>query len=70
VQIGSVVVVATDAQEPETYRLVGAKEANPRQGLISHLSPIGKALLGKAVGEEAVVDTPGGQVTLKILEIQ
>ena len=69
-QIGSFVVVSENGRSPETFQLVGAKEANPRQGKISHLSPIGKALLGKAVGEEATVETPGGKITLKVLEIR
>ena len=69
-QIGNFVVVSENGRTPETFQLVGAKDANPRQGKISHLSPIGKALLGKAVGDEATVETPGGIITLKVLEIR
>ncbi len=45
---------------PETYYLVGPKEANPLQNRISHESPIGKALLGHRVGDEVIAETPAG----------
>jgi transcription elongation factor GreA len=70
VTIGTEVVVAEDGREAEVYQIVGAKEADPRSGRISHESPIGKAVLGKKVGETTVAETPGGQLTLKIIEIR
>jgi transcription elongation factor GreA len=54
----------------ETYTLVGAKEASPREGKISHESPIGKALRGKRVGETAVAETPTGKIEFKIVKIE
>jgi transcription elongation factor GreA len=54
----------------ETYTLVGAKEASPREGKISHESPIGKALRGKRVGETAIAETPTGKIEFKILKIE
>ena len=54
----------------ESYTLVGAKEANPREGKISHESPIGKALRGKRVGDIAVAETPAGQIRFEILKIE
>ena len=54
----------------ETYLLVGAKEANPREGKISHESPIGKALRGKRVGETAIAETPTGKIEFKIVKIE
>ncbi len=69
-QIGSTVIVSQNGGIPETYLLVGVKEANPREGKISHESPIGKALLGRSKGETAVVQTPSGQIELDILDIQ
>jgi len=54
----------------ETYFLVGATEADPRNGRISNESPIGKALLGGHVGDEVVASTPGGEIRLKILKIE
>jgi transcription elongation factor GreA len=49
---------------------VGAKEADPRNGRISNESPIGLALLGKRVGDEAVAQTPGGEIRIKIINIE
>lgn len=70
VDIGSTVVVAEDGQSPQTFHVVGIKEASPREGRISNESPIGKALMGKRVGEVALAETPGGRVEMKILEIR
>jgi transcription elongation factor GreA len=50
--------------------LVGAKEADPRNGKISNESPIGRALMDHKVGDVAVAETPGGQIQLKILKIE
>ena len=51
------------------YRVVGSTEADPRNGKISDESPVGKALLGKKIGEEVIVEAPGGEFKLKILSI-
>ena len=69
VEIGATVIVAEDGREPETYHLVGVKEANPRERKISYASPIGEALLGKRVGDRAVANTPGGQISFEIVAI-
>jgi transcription elongation factor GreA len=61
-------VVDGDGDE-ETYYLVGSQEADPRRGHISNESPIGRALLGKRVGDEVTVVAPAGAFNLKILEI-
>jgi transcription elongation factor GreA len=68
VGLGSTVVVDFDGDE-ESYKIVGAIEAKPAAGLISNESPIGKALLGKRVGQTAEVATPGGVSTLTIVRI-
>ncbi len=70
VDLGSTVIVLEDGGEPETFQLVGAKEADPRNGKISHESPIGRALMGKRVDEEALATTPAGGIRFKILEIR
>jgi transcription elongation factor GreA len=70
VEIGSTVVVEMDGGEPDTYHLVGIKEADPRNGKISNESPIGKALLGKRAGDLAVAVTPAGELKLRIVEIK
>ena len=51
------------------YRVVGSTEADPRNGKISDESPVGKALLDKKIGEEVIVEAPGGEFKLKILGI-
>ena len=70
VEVGSTVVVQEQGETKTTFQIVGAKEADPRAGKISHVSPIGKALLGKKVGEWAQATTPGGPVRFKVLEIR
>jgi transcription elongation factor GreA len=70
VDVGATVTVQEEGEEPETYFLVGAKEADPRNGRISNESPIGRALLGGRVGDKVSVETPGGSLKLKILKIE
>jgi transcription elongation factor GreA len=70
VGMGSWVTVVEDEKDgAETYRIIDSAEADPGQGLISHRSPIGQALMGHQAGEEVVVTTPGGIVRLRILRI-
>lgn len=70
ISLGSSVVVSENGNDPETYKIVGVKEADPRKGKISHESPIGKSLMGKRQGDEVILETPGGKTQIKILEIQ
>lgn len=70
VAVGVHVTVKEDDFDPETYYLVGAKEADPRAGKISHESPIGLALMDHHVGDTVEVETPGGKIKLKILKIE
>ncbi len=70
VVVGAHVTVQEKDTPPETYHLVGAKEADPRHGKISNESPIGRALLGAKVDETVVVQTPDGELRLKILKIE
>lgn len=58
-----------DLEEEEEYIIVGATESDPVSGKISDESPIGKALLGKKAGDTVEVETPGGTISIKILEI-
>lgn len=58
-----------DLEEEEEYIIVGATESDPVSGKISDESPIGKALLGKKAGDIVEVETPGGAISIKILEI-
>ncbi len=70
VSVGSNVTVQEDDFPPETYYLVGSKEADPLQNRISHASPIGSALLKKSIGETVTVKTPNGDIELTILDIK
>ena len=63
-------VYDVDMEEELVYNMVGSTEADPDQNKISDESPVGKALMGKKVGEEAIISTPAGtSFALKILEI-
>jgi transcription elongation factor GreA len=70
VQVGSCVTVQEGNEPEEQYFMVGAKEADPRNGKISNESPIGKALMGGHVGDMVTATTPGGEIKLKILKIE
>jgi len=70
VEVGTTITVQEDGFDPETYYIVGAKEADPKNGRISNESPIGKALLGHKVNDRVTVQVPNGQLILKILKIQ
>jgi transcription elongation factor GreA len=66
--LGSRVTVDFDGDE-EVYTIVGAIEAKPTAGMISNESPIGRALIGKRVGQVADVSTPSGISPVKIVAI-
>src|SRR5512133_2841151 len=70
VEVGVRVTIQEEDFEPETYHLVGAKEADPRNGKISNESPIGKALMDHKVGDVVEAETPGGKIKFKILKIE
>jgi len=70
VNVGSTVTIQEDNYDPETYYMVGAKEADPRKGRISNESPFGTALMGHKVGDVVEAETPGGKLKLKILKIE
>jgi len=56
--------------EEESYTIVGSAEADPFEGKISNDSPIAKSLIGRKVGEQVVVQTPGGEMNVKIVSIR
>ena len=60
VQFGSTVTIVRDDGRRQTFRIVGEDEADPAQGSVSYVSPVARALLGKGVGDTAVV--AGGEV--------
>lgn len=70
VSIGSQVTVVEDGfDEEETFRIVGSAEANPGKGLISNVSPMGQALLGRRAGDSVSVKSPGGLLSFEIRNI-
>ncbi len=64
-----VLVENLNSQEEMEYMIVGQDEADIKQGKISVSSPLGKALLGKEPGEEAIVEAPGGKRVYEIIDI-
>ncbi|MCE7905228.1 MAG: transcription elongation factor GreA [Anaerolineae bacterium CFX3] len=70
VSIGSRVTIQEEDYPAETYHLVGPAEADPRNGRISHESPIGSALMDRRVGDSVEVETPAGKTNFKILKIE
>ncbi len=70
VQLGSTVTVKELGEgELETYQIVGSAEVDPLNGKISNVSPLGKALLGRRVGDRITVETPGGTLQFEVVEI-
>jgi len=64
-----VVVFDSTKDEKITYKLVTSEESDVTKGLISTTSPIGRALIGKEVGDTATVVTPNGKRELEILNL-
>ena len=63
-------ILACEFDEELEYKIVGSTEAKGLKGKISNESPVGKALLGKKVGDTVTVETQMGELTYKVLEIQ
>jgi transcription elongation factor GreA len=71
VVLGSrVTVVEVGEEEEEIFRIVGPAEANPIDGKVSNESPVGRALLGRRVGDTINVEAPRGEIVFKIVAIQ
>lgn len=68
-RFGSKVTVADEAGRERTYEIVGVDEADPALGKIAFLSPLGKALLGREVGEAVSLQTPGRRQELEIVAL-
>lgn len=56
--------------DEETYTIVGSAEADPFEGKISNDSPIAKSLIGQKVNDEVTVQTPGGEMRVRIVSIK
>lgn len=71
VDIGSTVIIRdVEYGDQETYTIVGSTEVDPTNGRISLKSPIGRALMGRRIGDIVEVQTPGGIVQFEIVEIK
>ncbi|WP_046173901.1 transcription elongation factor GreA [Domibacillus indicus] len=55
--------------EEESYTIVGSAEADPFEGKISNDSPIAKSMIGRRVGDKVIVQTPAGEMNVKIVSI-
>ena len=69
VRLGSNVTIKEQGGKPEKYMLVGAAEASPNDGRISNESPLGRALLGRKVGEDVKVNAPSGTLMFRVVAI-
>jgi transcription elongation factor GreA len=56
--------------DEETYTIVGSAEADPFEGNISNESPMGSSVMGKKVGDEVTIQTPGGEMNVRIVSIK
>ncbi|HLI76103.1 MAG TPA: transcription elongation factor GreA [Acidobacteriaceae bacterium] len=65
----TVVVLDIDKDQELTYKLVTSEESDVAKGLISTTSPIGRSLIGKEIGDTAIVTTPNGKRELEILKL-
>lgn len=66
----TVTVYDVEFEEEMIFKIVGSTEANSLQGKISNESPVGKALIGREVGDSVVVETQSGEIEYKILKIE
>lgn len=70
VQMGSHVTVLNEEEERECFTIVGSVEARPAEGKISNESPVGRALLGRRLGEQVQVVVPNGATRYTIIRIE
>ncbi len=69
VEMGDKVLIQNQDGKIEQFSIVGSTEANPVEGKISNESPVGKALLGRKIGDEVQVTTPAGVLRLLIMDV-
>lgn len=70
IQVGNKVTIQEeDSSETEEFEIVGAAEADPSAGKISNESPMGRALLGKRVGDRVQVDAPAGSYYVQVIKV-
>ena len=69
VHLGNSVAIQADGEPLESYTIVGRIEANPCEGCISNESPLGRALLEHAVGDEITISAPDGEMQFRIIAV-
>ena len=69
VALGSTVIADVDGERIE-LAIVGSTEADPAEGRISNVSPVGKALLGRRAGDDVIIPTPRMEMTYRIIEVR
>ncbi len=69
VKLGSKVILSINGKKEE-FLVVGEWEADPQKKKISHESPLGKALIGKKIGEKAEVEAPAGRILYTIVDVK
>jgi transcription elongation factor GreA len=70
ISIGKTVTFKEVGEDEETYTIVGSAEADPFEGKISNESPIAQALIGKKLGDEVTIQTPGGDMVVEITKVE
>ncbi len=70
VEIGHTVTVATAEGKEITWKILGPSESNPEGGVVSYVSPIGAALLGKTIGDVATVELPDRTINYTVIAIE
>ena len=70
VEVGATIAVQDQDGRSFKYTIVGSTEADPSQGKISNVSPIGKSLLGKRIGDVTEVNVPSGKIRLEVMAIE
>ncbi len=70
VGVAATVTIQEEGCEPEVYTIVGPAEASPREGRISHESPLGRALLNHKAGDTVTVDAPDGAFTIRVIKVE
>jgi len=68
IRLGSTVLLSINGRQ-KAYSIVGPQESNPTQGRISHISPLGAALLGHSVGETVTLHTESGDVMYGVVDV-
>lgn len=69
VGFGSKVSIKRDGGEPHEYLIVGSEEADMRERKLSHVSPLGAALMGKKKGDVFTFETPNGKQTYTVQKV-